>query len=170
MSAGDHGEEFFEHFAFGHGQDVYVEEVHVPLVFLWPKDPRFDGMPKQLDLPVSLVDVLPTLLDLLELPPLASVTLGRSLVPILRGHRDVTHPPVLAESRDARGLRFAYREGARVVRFAYVNEGQALETNDQRVFDMRDDPEQQAPRGIETPNAASFVERAGADLRAREIR
>lgn len=67
----DHGEEFYEHQAWGHGHSLYEELIHVPLIFwcpeLFPKDKRIGKL-------VSLVDVYPTLLRLcgisetLELP------------------------------------------------------------------------------------------------------
>ena len=57
----DHGEEFFEHNQWGHGQNVYQEVLRVPLIILGPGVP--DGMVIQT--PVSLVDMLPTLADIL---------------------------------------------------------------------------------------------------------
>ena len=65
---GDHGEEFLEHNGFGHGHDVFQEQIWVPLVFLWPDEERFAAMPARIDRPVSLLDVLPTLLVLFDLP------------------------------------------------------------------------------------------------------
>lgn len=73
----DHGEEFHEHLAvsrqrdedprgihgFGHGQSLYQELLHVPLL-LW--HPDLDG--REVDLPVSLVDVWPTLSEWLGVP------------------------------------------------------------------------------------------------------
>ncbi|MGH9333579.1 MAG: sulfatase [Vicinamibacteria bacterium] len=54
----DHGEEFFEHGSVLHGQTQYQEALRVPLLLRGP------GIPKNLRVgaPVSLVDVLPTLL------------------------------------------------------------------------------------------------------------
>ncbi|HYC00724.1 MAG TPA: sulfatase-like hydrolase/transferase [Candidatus Limnocylindrales bacterium] len=52
----DHGEEFHEHGAWGHGNSLYDETIHVPLVI------RSPGLsPRRIDAPVMLVDVLPTL-------------------------------------------------------------------------------------------------------------
>jgi arylsulfatase A-like enzyme len=55
----DHGEEFFEHGAKGHKNNVYAETVHVPLIVKYPgqREGRRDTRL------VSLVDVLPTVLD-----------------------------------------------------------------------------------------------------------
>ncbi|MBI5504135.1 MAG: sulfatase [Deltaproteobacteria bacterium] len=51
----DHGEEFHEHGAWGHGNSLYDEVVHVPLLVHVP------GLEaRRIDDPVMLVDVLPT--------------------------------------------------------------------------------------------------------------
>jgi len=76
----DHGEEFHEHGRMWHGQSVYGEMMHVPLVVRWPGG--LEGG-RVIDEPVQLVDVLPTLLDLsgLERPEAFQ---GQSLLPLLR--------------------------------------------------------------------------------------
>ena len=57
----DHGEEFFDHRNWGHGQSVYNELTHVPLIVRYPE--RFPAG-RRVDAPVMLVDVMPTVLDL----------------------------------------------------------------------------------------------------------
>jgi len=177
--AGDHGEEFFEHLAFGHGQDVYVEQLHVPLVFLWPADPRFDDMPGQVATPASLTDVLPTLHDLLGLDAAAgeaapqgeNALLGESLAPLLEADGvEQSRGAVVAESKDARGMRFVWRSGDRVVRFAYERDGEALSTEDVSVFDQRSDPQQLSPLDPNEPGVRDTIERARHDIRERGLR
>ncbi len=72
----DHGESLGEHGYWGHGKNVHWPNLKVPLIFTGP------GIPEQtrLSYPASLVDLLPTLLDLLELPA-SSENAGRTLVP-----------------------------------------------------------------------------------------
>jgi arylsulfatase A-like enzyme len=53
----DHGEEFFEHEQWGHGQNLYDEVIRIPLIIKGP-DAR-QGL--TVHSPVSLVDLLPTL-------------------------------------------------------------------------------------------------------------
>jgi arylsulfatase A-like enzyme len=80
----DHGTEFHEHKRFDHGFSLYNELVHVPLVIKLPK--RSDG--KVITDQVSSVDVMPTVLDLLDvtMPAKAQNQLrGSSLVPAFRG-------------------------------------------------------------------------------------
>ena len=62
----DHGEEFGEHGGLGHGRTLYGEVLRVPLVIAAP------GLlaPVEVTTPASLLDVAPTLLDLLGLSPI----------------------------------------------------------------------------------------------------
>jgi arylsulfatase A-like enzyme len=81
----DHGEEFLQHGDLGHGWSLYQELLHVPLVVALPREPAsmFEGPFKgSVDAPVSIVDVAPTVLDLLGLGQEPSMD-GRSLVPLL---------------------------------------------------------------------------------------
>lgn len=63
----DHGEALGEHNYVGHGRHVYQEILHVPLILSWP-----GRLPqgKTVDVPVGLVDVAPTLMQLMDLPTL----------------------------------------------------------------------------------------------------
>lgn len=59
----DHGEEFGEHGNWGlHAHSVYNELLHIPLVFYIPNE-----LPKEISSPVSLTDLLPTVLDQLKI-------------------------------------------------------------------------------------------------------
>jgi arylsulfatase A-like enzyme len=77
--AGDHGESLGEHGEDAHGVFLYRATQRVPLIVAGPGVPRGRVVPGR----TGLVDVAPTLLDLLGLPPLHGVD-GRSLVPLLR--------------------------------------------------------------------------------------
>jgi arylsulfatase A-like enzyme len=77
--ASDHGEAFREHGREGHAFDVYVEATRVPLVFMLPF--RLSE-PLVVDAVVRNVDIWPTLLDLVGLPPLPE-TDGVSLLPLM---------------------------------------------------------------------------------------
>ncbi|MFQ5823234.1 MAG: sulfatase [bacterium] len=72
----DHGEEFREHGQIGHERTLYREVLMVPLIILAP------GLtPMRVDTPVGLVDLTPTILDLLGLP-VPSTMEGESLLPL----------------------------------------------------------------------------------------
>ena len=89
----DHGEQFGEHGTFEH-RAIYVENVHVPLVIRVPGQQA-----RRLGQPVGLIDVAPTLLDLLGLSPLTGSE-GISRVASLRGQPQL-EAPVLTEFGDA---------------------------------------------------------------------
>lgn len=76
----DHGEAFGEHGITRHGTGFQQEQLHVPLVLRGPGI----AAGRRIDTPASLVDVAPTILDLLGLPPLP-LAMGTSLAPGLRG-------------------------------------------------------------------------------------
>jgi arylsulfatase A-like enzyme len=79
----DHGEEFWDHGGYEHGHTVYQELLHVPLIFAYKgKIPAGVRVADR----VGLIDVMPTVLDLLHLD--APKTLeGMSLVPFFRGQK-----------------------------------------------------------------------------------
>jgi arylsulfatase A-like enzyme len=80
----DHGTEFHEHKRFDHGFSLYNELIHVPLIIKLPKVNAGKTITDQ----VSSVDVMPTILDLLDvkMPEKAKNQLrGASLVPALKG-------------------------------------------------------------------------------------
>jgi arylsulfatase A-like enzyme len=71
----DHGEPLGEHSNFFHGMNVFEEVVHVPLIVSLPWDPT----PRRIERITSLLDLAPTILDLVDLPTPASFN-GRSLL------------------------------------------------------------------------------------------
>lgn len=75
----DHGEEFWDHGGFEHGHATWEELMHVPLVVRAPGVPP--GRAKER---VSLLDVMPTVLDALGVPVPPGVE-GRSLLGLGRG-------------------------------------------------------------------------------------
>ncbi len=112
----DHGEEFAEHGGWLHGQTLYDEAIRVPLLIKFPHS-QHSG--RRLSTTVRLLDVLPTVLDVLDLPGGRSGIEGLSLIPLLSGNghadrvfiSDLAHknmpelyPAKIATNRD--GLKF----------------------------------------------------------------
>jgi len=79
--ASDHGEEFWEHGLGAHGHSLYSELIHVVLM-MW--NPKLIPHARRVNDTVQLVDILPTVLDLLGLQPATGIE-GRSLAPLLAG-------------------------------------------------------------------------------------
>jgi len=75
----DHGEAFLEHGREGHAYDLYREVVEVPFVIIPPLIlDRGIRVPQT----IANVDVWPTLLDLVGLPPLSGAD-GKSMLPLI---------------------------------------------------------------------------------------
>lgn len=90
----DHGEALGEHGESGHGFFIYDSTLHVPLI-IRPARGR-TGPDGDVPDPVSLEDVLPTILELAGLPIPGEVQ-GRSLVPVFSG-KHLPENGVYAES------------------------------------------------------------------------
>jgi arylsulfatase A-like enzyme len=76
----DHGEEFLEHGGFNHGQSLYNELLHVPLVLSVPDL----SARARVSEPVQLIDLAPTLLELTGVPVPMEFE-GESLVGLATG-------------------------------------------------------------------------------------
>lgn len=121
----DHGDEFDPNGMIGHGETLADVVLHVPLAFRLPR--RFEG--GEFDDPVSLVDVAPTILDVLGMPDTLA-TDGRSLRPLLDGTVAALEPrPVFAELQRAPATCAAQRlpESCFVGRFVAYSERERFE-------------------------------------------
>lgn len=94
---GDHGEGLGEHQEAMHGYMLYNSTLHVPWLMAWPGRlaPKIE-----VDNAVSLVDLLPTCLELLEVPAPEGVT-GLSLAGAFRGE-PISPSACYAETDDPR--------------------------------------------------------------------
>ena len=81
---GIHGEEFYDHLGAGHGRTLYEESIRVPLLV------RAPGLlqPARVSTPVDLLDLAPTLADLIGVD-YPSEWQGRSMLGLI----DDPHPP-----------------------------------------------------------------------------
>jgi arylsulfatase len=78
----DHGEEFYEHEQWFHSTTLFRTLVRVPLII---KLPGQDGPAKRIDEVVRLVDIVPTILDLWDVPKPALLE-GQSVIPLIEGN------------------------------------------------------------------------------------
>ncbi len=107
MVFSDHGEAFGEH-RFGgermyfHGQTLYDELLHVPFIA------RVPGLqPRRVEVPVGLIDLAPTVTDLVKAKTPASFH-GRSLLPALLGE-PLPEKPTVAELLPAHAWNHKWR-------------------------------------------------------------
>ncbi|MBP7148502.1 MAG: sulfatase [Acidobacteria bacterium] len=123
----DHGEAFLEHGHFRH-MDLYGETLHVPLVLRYP-----GRLPagRRIDTPVTLLDVMPTILDLADVA-VPGAAQGRSLVPLWSGGTLEPRPIVSEWNGRTDGAPFeAVRDGG----FTYIRQGSS-----ELLFEIARDP------------------------------
>jgi len=136
----DHGEEFLEHGGFRHDTQ-YQELLHIPLV-LRPPAGLLPGPPppRRVTGVVRSIDVLPTLLELLQLPAPPSLH-GRSLLPAIAAGRAAEEPVVFSQwtNGDYHSLR--------VGRWKYIHKAAQFDTSViehpvdiELLFDLQTDP------------------------------
>jgi len=124
----DHGEALYEHGVWDHGQSLDDTELHVPLIVRWP-----GVVPAGLRVraTVQLIDVMPTILDLLHIRN-ADVGEGRSVAPLLSGGPGSGPDVAIAEAVKGRpGARAIYADGWKLVTEA---------NGESTLFDIAGDP------------------------------
>ena len=158
----DHGELLGEGGRYTHGGTLVEDLIHVPLLI---RNPR--PQPNTIDVPVSLVDVAPTILELagIELP---APFQGRSLAAALRGE-ELVGEPVLAELYRAKPGAFGQKLNDSldpIDRLAVINgESKVLLRQDGTIaeFDLAADREEIAPQPVD---ASRLIQELG-DLHGR---
>jgi len=142
----DHGEEFLDHGDLGHAKTLYDELIRVPLIIRVP-----GTAPAIVEPPVGLIDIFPSVLDHLDLPPEPGAA-GRSLF------RD--------GQLDGAPRRAVYTETSRFERALHgVVDGRHklvldLESGLPQLYDLHDDPEEQRDLSAEDPARVAAL-RAG---------
>jgi hypothetical protein len=122
----DHGEAFGEHGSKFHGDTLYDELVRVPLVAVGPQ-----VVAREIDTPVSLIDLGPTVLDHFGVPTPASF-MGESLVPLLLGQSREFSRPIVAETGLKQSMLFP--DGRKVIR--------DLRRQTLEMYDLSTDPDE----------------------------
>lgn len=100
--ASDHGEGLGANNQNAHGPTVFEEEIRVPLAFCLPKSEAF-AEPRVISETVSNIDIVPTLHELLGLPPSAAHR-GSSHAPAFRDGAPVVQRPVYFENANRRRI------------------------------------------------------------------
>lgn len=146
----DHGDYLGDHGLNSKSILVYDEVYNVPLIF-WG-----EGIPQRgpVNALVELVDVMPTLLDLLKLPVPRSVK-GRSMVATLKGEA-AGRESVYAENPAMRMIRTAE------AKYAYHPGGEEI------LFDLRSDPHEHRNLAKD-PSAAQLLEKMRALMREKDF-
>ncbi len=152
----DHGEEMVDHGGLGHSQSLYDELTRIPLLFWWPR-----GVPAGLRIaqPVSALDILPTILELVGQPAPAGLA-GRSLAPLWRGaaagEKGAERRPVFLELAPPKPFRWAVVDGDRKL----ILDPASPATPE--LYDLASDPGEKVDLAVREP---AEVERLRAELR-----
>jgi len=131
----DHGEEFLEHGALGHGPALHDEVLRVPLIVRGPGV----AAGRRVKEPVSLVDLMATLLELAGLDPAAAP--GQSFARSARAQTlaSASAPrPIFSEARGSKEL-FLGRRGGMRTRQVEVP-GYAVRVGDRKLIRNLGDP------------------------------
>jgi choline-sulfatase len=135
----DHGEGLMDHGHMEHGVHIYEEQVRVPLLI---RLPGIVAASTQRTAPVELLDLAPTITDLLGVPT-PDTFQGRSLAPALRGEAelDPEHPVRLFRrhyaDRGDRGAPKGVQYGVRVGEWKYI---ERPDEGAPELYDLRADP------------------------------
>lgn len=152
----DHGESLGEHGEMTHAVLVYESTLHVPFLIAGPGAPRGLNVSAR----VTTVDVAPTLLRLLDLPPPPEM-IGRDLRPAFRGDR-LPPEPLYAESLFGR-LNCRWSS----LRAWTSDDWKLIDGSRTELFHLADDPDEAHDR---TAEEGPRVERMRTALRAAVAR
>jgi len=134
----DHGDQFYEHGSVGHGDTVYQELVHVPLMI---RAPGVFPAGKVVHADVEVMDLYATMLDLAGLKPTPAAE-GTTLAPLARD--EVGQSPRAALTVDGQVSR-----GLKVQRYRMVHRGPGRI----ELYDEYDDPREQKDVAADHPIA-----------------
>jgi arylsulfatase A-like enzyme/Flp pilus assembly protein TadD len=152
----DHGESLGEHGEDTHGFFIYDATTLVPLVMHWPGHVK----PGASDAPARLVDVTPTILDLLDLRRFPGVD-GVSLRAPLEG-RALDLPPAYVETLQPwLGFGWAPLEAVRAGGFKLI------EAPRPELYDLRRDPQESTNRLARQPGEVRRLRAALREVKAR---
>ncbi len=157
----DHGEEFWDHGGFEHNHSLYDELVRTAL---WIQPPGgWAGGPHRIDAQVGLIDLAPTLYDLLGVPRASWPEMaGTSLAPYLDPDRAKDQPALDSDLAD-RPLHVGYLMYDKE-RWAVIWQGgkYILHTfsGDEELYDLDEDPDEQTDLSSEQgPDLPAWRER-----------
>jgi arylsulfatase A-like enzyme len=160
----DHGEALGEHGDVGHGLVVWEPVLRVPLVI---RDPRNPG-PRRVATRVGLVDLAPTLLDLLDMEA-PEPSEGRSVAAAVRGE-PIAEARYFAQTRPLEGAP-GRRDGSEENTIVYQGPQKAVITATRVVvYDLGEDPGEEQGRTLAAgePEAQRWRQAAAGLLQAAE--
>ncbi|UCG51736.1 MAG: sulfatase-like hydrolase/transferase [Candidatus Latescibacterota bacterium] len=123
----DHGEYFGEHGMWEHRPPPFVQGTHIPLLIIGPGFPSGVRVAEK----VQILDILPTVLDAVDLEPDPLLFQGRSLLPLAKG-----------ESAETFRDRVVFIEGDRFGELGIHCGDYHLIPEKNLIFDLTNDPDE----------------------------
>jgi arylsulfatase A-like enzyme len=142
----DHGEAFAEHGALEHGNTVYDEMIRVPFIVHVP-----GAEPAVIEQQVGLIDIFPTLAEMLDLRVDDSAFEGRSIAPLLNG---VQQSPARFYYSRAFGDKLKFTLRGEQYKYIYQDGVDLL-------FDLQQDPHEQNNIAGKLPVLAASMRQRG---------
>lgn len=169
----DHGEQFWEHGSWGHGQNLHDHQIHVPLLVFLPESVKAElarksramgqGQPVTqgaIEDQIELIDLYPTLLELLGVEMDGPVN-GRSLVSLLAGQGSLPDREAFAEHTN---IKENEQKALRTPRYKFMvsipRKSSAATGESYELYDLKRDPG-------ERKNLAPGLSAKVVELRAR---
>jgi arylsulfatase A-like enzyme len=165
----DHGDSIGEHDLFQHQYSVYETLLHVPLIMRYP---RKLGMGRRIADPVSLIDIVPTAIELLgfDARELESTLPGKSLLGMMESGRpadrsilaEYTAPAHRLEKLRARNQPAEERYYTRNLRAWYRGRFKFIWASDgeHELYDLEEDPRELRNLIAERPQLARAMEKS----------
>jgi arylsulfatase A-like enzyme len=110
----DHGEEFYEHNAWAHSHSVYDETIKIPMIVKWFNS---EHAGRRIDKYARLVDIMPTILEALDIDHSGHYMDGESLFSLLLETTENTEERVFLSELNA------YAGENHIPRKMAINEG-----------------------------------------------
>jgi arylsulfatase A-like enzyme len=168
----DHGEEFAEHDGWQHDQSLYQELIRVPLIVRLPAG---EGAGLRVAAPVSLIDLVATVGDLLGRPEMREHARGQSWLPSVRGSATATADTspsgaangdlrIVAERHDQKKF-FAPFVALRGHRNVAIRDGSwkaiwNIEPDTLELYELSTDPGEKRDRSADSPARANAMKQA----------
>lgn len=143
----DHGDELFERGVIGHGVTVHEEVLRIPLIIRFPQGRGPAGL--RVSTPVDLIDVAPTILDILGLSGAegSEAFEGRSLLPVVFG--GAGRPALAGRSMHERPS-YSYRTGPEKLIHS-------VRTGRTQLYRIPDDPDERTDLSAAQPIRAEML-------------
>jgi len=130
----DHGESFFEHGIYLNHVGLFDKTMNVPLIIAGPRLPKNT----RINALVQLEDIVPTVLDLLDINYSTSDFDGESLVSLIRGKKKKLRDSIFMEE-----IFDLKRRGIRTERYKYIERSSIEGKNKAKeLYDLLNDPDE----------------------------